>query len=541
MIQGEIKRALSEAIKKAYPEIDLGEIRVERTKDPGFGDFTTNASMRIASALKTDPLVISKNIVANIQGDLFNSEVASGFINFRLAEDYFQKQLEKILKEKNNYGSSNILAKKKIQVEFISANPTGPLHLGNGRGGFGGDVIANVLTRLGAKVEREYYVNDAGTQIKTLGESALVAAGLKKDTGELYRGEWIDKWVKGKKTKLIKMADKPEDIGEILAAEILTKYIKPTIKDMKINFDVWFSEKSLEKEGLLEKTIKDFESKGLIYEEEGAKWFRATRYGDTNDHVLMRSDGVPAYYLGDVAYHRNKFIARKFNKVINIWGADHHGHVERVLAAVRAMGQAGKLDIIITQLVRLVKDGVEFKMSKRKGNFVTMDDLFELIGGPKKEASDVARFFFLSRAFNTHMDFDLDLASEHSEKNPVFYVKYAHARICGILRKAKDIKKGKTDLNLLTNEKEIELIKELSLLPEILIAIAADRTYPIHHLAFYSRSIAQKFHSFYDACKVIDEGNPELTKARLKLVEATQIVLAIVMKDLIGIDAPDRM
>lgn len=541
MIQGEIKRALSRAIKKAYPDIDLQDIKVERTKDPAFGDYSTNVSLRIASALKTDPLVISKNITSFISSDYFTAEVASGFINFRLADDYYQKQLTRILKEGRKFGTSDILGKKKIQVEFVSANPTGPLHLGNGRGGFGGDVIANVLTRLGAKVEREYYVNDAGTQIKTLGESALSAAGLIKDSGEGYKGEYIDKWVKGKKTELKTMIGSPQKIGEKLAKEILEKEIKPTIRDMKIKFDVWFSEKSLEKNGLLNKTIQEFEKKKLIYEEERAKWFKATEFGDTNDHVLVRSDGVAAYYLGDVAYHHNKFIERRFDRVINIWGADHHGHVERVQAAVKAMGQGGKLDIIITQLVRLVKNGNEFKMSKRKGTFVSMNDLFELIGGPKKEASDVARFFFLSRAFNTHMDFDLDLAREHSEKNPVFYVKYAHARISGILRKATQINTSKADLSLLSDEKEIELIKELSKLPEILIAIAADKTYPVHHLTFYARSISQKFHSFYDACKVVDEENIPLTKARIKLVSATQIVLKVVMEDLIGIEAPDRM
>lgn len=548
MIQGEIKRALSGAIKKAYPDVDLGEIVVERTKDPAFGDYSTNVSLRIASALKTDPLVISNKIVSHIKSDLFTPEIASGFINFRLAEDYFQKQLTKILKEKENYASSKILAKKKIQVEFISANPTGPLHLGHGRGAFGGDVIANVLTKLGAKVEREYYVNDAGTQIKTLGESALLSAKLTKDTGELYKGEWIDDWVIKNKDFVKKESLNTKKIGQKLATEIMTKHIKPTIKKMKISFDNYFTERSLETSGSLKKTLDDFESMGLVYEEEKAKWFRATKFGDNNDHVLLRSDGVPAYYLGDIAYHRNKLINRKFDKVINVWGADHHGHVERVQAAVSAFGQAGKLDIVITQLVRLVKAGEEFKMSKRKGNFVTMDDLFELIAGQKnvtpkkiKEASDVARFFFLSRAFNTHMDFDLDLAKEQSEKNPVFYVKYAHARIAGILRNATKIDQAKADLALLGHVNEIELIKELSKLPEILIAIAADRSYPVHHLTFYARSVAQKFHSFYGACKVIDPENKEMTKARLKLVAATKIVLTIVMEDLIGIDAPDRM
>lgn len=541
MIQGEIKRALVGAIRKAYPEVDPGDVKVERTKDPRFGDYSTNISLRIAPSLRKDPLVISKEIVKNIESDLFGVEVASGFINFRLVEDYYQKQLKKILAEKEKYGSSKILAGKKIQVEFISANPTGPLHIGNGRGGFGGDVIANVLSHLGARIEREYYVNDAGTQIRTLGESALAAAGLTEDTGELYRGEWIDKWAKGKKTELKKLKDDPEKIGLRFSREILNKEIKPTVGEMKIGFDSWFSERDLEKKGLLERTRKDFQKKDLLYIEDGAEWFRSSTFGDSSDHVFLRSDGTPSYYLGDVAYHRDKMIGRRFNKVINVWGADHHGHVERLQAAVRAMGKAGQLDIIITQLVRLIKDGKEYRMSKRKGNFVTIDDLFNLIGGSRKEASDTARFFFLSRAFNTHMDFDLTLAREHSEKNPVFYVKYAHARICGILRKAPKTGPKKVDLSLLSHEREVELIKELSKLPEILIAIAADRTYPVHHLTFYSRSVAQKFHAFYDVCRVIDVGDKELETARLRLVEATRIVLETIIKRLLGIDAPSKM
>jgi arginyl-tRNA synthetase len=394
---------------------------------------------------------------------------------------------------------------------------------------------------LGAKVEREYYVNDAGTQIEVLGESVLLAAGLVDDTGELYKGEWIDRWVVGKKTELKKLKDEPAKIGLKFSAEILTKYIKPTINDMGIKFDVWFSERSLQKMGLIQKTLDIFQKKNLLYEEEGARWFRASKFGDANDHVFVRSDGNPAYFLGDVAYHRNKFVDRKFSRVIDVWGADHHGHVERTQAAMRALNQGGKLDVVITQLVRLIKDGKEYKMSKRKGNFVTMDDLFGLIGGSKREASDVARFFFLSRAFNTHMDFDLNLAREHSEKNPVFYVKYAHARLCGILEKANIPTSSKINLDLLNHEKEIDLIKELIKLPELLIAIAADRTYPVHHLTFYARSLAQKFHAFYDACKVIDEKNKELTGARLALVRASKIVLSVVMEDLIGIEAPEKM
>ncbi len=541
MVQGEIKRALVTAIKKAYPSIEIKDIKIERTKDLRFGDYTTNICLKIASTLSEDAYIISEEVVKGIRSSSFSAEAVSGFINFKLADDYYQRQITKILTEKDNYAKQNILKGKKIQVEYLSANPTGPFHLGNARGGYTGDPIANVVERLGAKVEREYYLNDAGAQIETLGKSALLAAGLIPEEEDLYCGNYIEKWIKGKKGELKKNIDNPYKIGQKFARDILTSIIKPTAKDMKIKFDTFYSEKNLKTVGAIEKTLKDFEKKDLIYEEEGAKWFKASEFGDNNDHVVMRSDGTHSYYLADIAYHRNKFVERKYDKVINTMGADHHSHVARTQAAVKALGHGGKLDVVLTQFVRLIKGGKEYKMSKRKGTYVSIDDLFELIGGSKSEASDVVRFFFLSRDTNTHMDFDLDLAKEHSEKNPVFYVKYAYARISGILKKAGIVSTRGIDLSLLTHEKEMELIKELIKLPEILIAIAADRTYPVHHLTFYARSIAQKFHSFYDACRVIDKENPKLTKSRLALVKATQIVLSIVMKDLIGIDAPERM
>lgn len=541
MVQGEIKRALIAAIKKAYPSIKIRDIKVERTKDPRFGDFTTNICLKIASTLTEDPYVISENVTKCMSSSSFTTEAVSGFINFKLAEDYYQKQITRILSEKNNYAKQDILKNKKIQVEYLSANPTGPLQLGNTRGGFTGDCIANVIERLGAKLEREYYLNDAGNQVVTLGKAALFAAGLIPEEDDLYKGDYVDKWVKGKKTELKKNINDPYKIGQKFSSDIVKDIIKPTISDMKMKFDSFYSEKSLEKDGSIEKTLKDFEKRGLIYEEEGAKWFRAKDFGDNNDHVVTRSDGTHAYYLADIAYHRNKFVDRKFDKVINVMGADHHSHAARTQAAVKAIGHGGKLDVILTQFVRLIRDGKEYKMSKRKGTYVSIDDLFTLIGGPKSEASDIVRFFFLSRDTNTHMDFDLDLAKEQSEKNPVFYVKYAYARISGILRKAGNFNTRGLDLSLLTHEKEMQLIKELIKLPELLIAIAADRSYPIHHLTFYSRSLAQKFHSFYDACQVIDKDNPKLTKARLALVKSTQIVLGVVMKELIGIDTPERM
>jgi len=280
--------------------------------------------------------------------------------------------------------------------------------------------------------------------------------------------------------------------------------------------------------------------KKYTYEKEGALWMRTTKFGDDKDRVLIKSDGENTYFANDVAYHFNKLYKRGFNKIIDIWGADHHGYIGRMKAAVEAMDCPNSLDIIIVQMVRLIKDGKEVRMSKRKGTYATIDELIDLIG-TGREASDVARFFFLSRAFNTHMDFDLDLAKDQSEKNPVYYVKYAYARLSGILRNAKELKLPKADLSKLSNPKEIELIKTLKKLENLPEKIINSKDYPVHELTFYAREIANKFHAFYDKCRVIDEKNLELTSARIKLVEATKIVLSIVMKDLIGIDTPEKM
>jgi arginyl-tRNA synthetase len=317
--------------------------------------------------------------------------------------------------------------------------------------------------------------------------------------------------------------------------------IKPAVEKMDIKFDQWFSEKTLIDSGEVEEALNKFKENGLTKEEDGALWFKTTEFGDDKDRVLVKSDGEKTYFANDTAYHWDKFAKRKFDKVVNFWGADHQGYVSRLQAAVTAMGFGGKLDIVIMQLVRLIKDNKEFKMSKRKGTYVTMDDLLELIGGSTKEASDVARFFFLMRSFSTHMDFDLDLASEHSEKNPVFYVKYAFARLSGILNNAKKLKLPEADLARLVEPEEIELIDQLSQLQSVVASILMFDEYPVHYLPFYAIETARKFHTFYDKCRVIDEDNLELTAARLKLVEAARIVLKIVMEDLIGIEAPERM
>jgi arginyl-tRNA synthetase len=549
MFKEELKEIILKAIKAVFPEAEIEEIeiQVEHSKISEY-DYSSNVGFILAKKLGQSPDKITEALFDY----LFNNwptkldqigyaPSVSGYLNFKLREKFYAEELKKILREKDHYGDSKILDGQKIQVEFISANPTGPLTLANGRGGFGGDALANVLTKAGAKVEREYLVNDGGNQVRVLGEAILVAAGLRPDSEDVYHGEYLAEWVEKNREQVEKLKDKPQDLGTLAADDILANLIKPAVVEMKIGFDNWFSERKLIESGEVDQALADFKKKGLTYEEDNALWFKTTQYNDDKDRVLKKADGENTYFANDAAYHWDKFYERKFDRVINLWGADHHGYVGRMMAAVEAMGYKNQLEVIIMQLVRLIQDGQEVRMSKRKGNYITMKDLFIMIGGPTEEASDVARFFFLSRAFNTHMDFDLNLAREHSEKNPVFYVKYAYARISGILRNAKNFTFETHDSSLLADESELALIKELTRITEIVESVATDKSYPIHFLTFYAQDIATKFHSFYDKCRVIDETDLELTAARLKLVEATQIVLGIVMRDLIGIDTPEKM
>ncbi|MBU3901627.1 arginine--tRNA ligase, partial [Patescibacteria group bacterium] len=481
---------------------------------------------------------------------------APGFINFTLSEDFLRGQVAEILKAKENYGALEIGKGGKVQVEFISANPTGPLTLGNGRGGFFGDVLANVLARAGYQVQRAYYLNDGGFQVEALGHSVL------KDEQAQYKGHYVDSlseeladWLKSNKD--------PKIVGQKAAEYIFKNLIKPTIEDrMKIKFDAWVSEQAIHDSGLTEKILQLFKDKELTYEEGGATWFDSTKFGDDKDRVLVTSLKIDrgqsaTYLLPDIAHHYKKFLEDKFDKVIDVWGADHHGYIARLQAAGKVLGlwDEKNLEIIIMQMVRLFSGGQEIKMSKRLGTYITLDELLAEI------SLDAARFFFLTRAPDTHMDFDMDLAKEQSDKNPVYYVQYAHARICSILRKASqgplplpegEIKRGwEHNLSLLTHPSELALIKQLIRLPEIIADTARD--YQVHRLPQYSLDLVRSFHKFYEDCRVlptlnraegsglgIDENNKDLTDARLALCEATRIVLKNTL-DLMGISAPEKM
>ncbi len=527
-----IKILLSEAVLQAkeaqkWGDFDLPEIAVDYAKNEQFGDYTSNVAMVLAKKIGKNPLAIAEEIKKNIHQDDDNQifekiEVAApGYVNFYLSKKYLQNVIREINGQKENFGNSQIGRGSKVNNEFISANPTGPLHLGNGRGGFYGDALANVLRKAGFAVTNEYYVNDAGGQVEKLGHSVL------KDAEAVYAGEYIDQL----NAKYGKMTDVKE-VGQLAAAEILENIIKKTAKEkMQVVFDGWVSEKKLYDDGFVDNAINILKEKNLTYEAEGALWLKTTEFGDDKDRVLVKADGEKTYFASDCGYILNK-IERGFDRIIESWGADHHGYIARFAAAAKALGFSGELRFIIVQLVRLVKDGKETKMSKRAGNVVYLDDLIEEIG------HDVTRFFFLMYSPDTHMNFDLGLAKERSQKNPVFYVQYAHARICSILSKAGDANPESEGLSMLVDEKELSLLKELNKFPELVEEIS--KSYEVHKLPHYALKLADKFHSFYDACRVIDEENPALSGARLKLVNAVKIVLSETLR-LIGVSAPDKM
>lgn len=509
---------------------DLPEIRVERPKDEQFGEYSTNVALVLSKLAKKSPMEIAELL----KGRLFDGaqsennsfqkiEVAQpGYLNFYLSQKEIISVVEKILKEEREYGNSTLGSGAKVNNEFISANPTGPLTVGNGRGGFYADSLSRVMKKAGYEVTNEYYVNDAGEQVMKLGHSVL------KDSEAVYGGEYIEE-----------LHEKFAAIGEVratgeAAAEyVLDQMIKQSVTEkMQIHFDVWTSEKKIIEDGFVEKAIALLKEKELTFEQEGALWLRTTEFGDDKDRVLVKSDGTKTYFASDAGYILQK-MDRGFVVFIETWGADHHGYIARFKAVAQALGFTGDIRFLIVQLVKVVKDGVEVRMSKRAGNVVTIDELIEKVG------HDVARFFFLMYAPETHMNFDLGLAEERSQKNPVYYVQYAHARLSSILRKAEEegVAAG-GDLSLLIHAKERELIRELMFFPELVETVATD--FSVHKLPQYAMKLSDKFHSFYDACRVIDAEAKELTAARLQLVQATKIVLAETLA-LMGISASERM
>jgi arginyl-tRNA synthetase len=550
-VQSKLKQEIKAAVIKANlaSEDQIPDVILEIPKEKAFGDYSTNMAMQLTRVAKKAPRLIAEELIAQIDPSkafIEKIELAGpGFINFYMNNSYLPDLIPSILEAGEKYGETSVGNHQKIQVEFVSANPTGDLHLGHARGAAVGDSLCNVLAKAGYDVSREYYINDAGNQINNLAVSVearyFQALGLEKEMPESgYHGadiigigkklaeEFGDQYVK---------ADEKErfDFFREYSLKIEMAKLKKDLEDFRVGFDVWFSETSLYQNGKIDEALIALRKTGYIFEEEGATWLRSTEFGDDKDRVLIKNDGSYTYLTPDIAYHKDK-LDRGFEKLINIWGADHHGYIPRMKAAIQALGyDRDALEVEIIQLVHLYKDGEKMKMSKRTGKAVTMRDLVDEVG------LDAVRYFFAMRSSDTHMDFDLDLAVSESNENPVFYAQYAHARISSILRQG--VEQGiqidsNADFTLIQAEKEVDLLKKLGEFPQV-VSEAAEKRMP-HRITNYIFELASTFHSFYNAEKVLDSDNLERTKARLALIKTVQITLKNAFA-LIGVSAPEKM
>ncbi|AXI01074.1 arginine--tRNA ligase [Sporosarcina sp. PTS2304] len=549
-IQHEIKEALKQAIEKAglVAGADLPEIKLESPKNKENGDYAANIAMQLTKLAKKPPRAIAEAILEHLDKTdtaIETIEIAGpGFLNIRVKSDSLADVVKSILTQGENYGRSESGQHQKIQVEFVSANPTGDLHLGHARGASLGDSLCNILDKAGYDVSREYYINDAGNQINNLARSIEVryfeALGLEKEMPEDgYRGSDI---ITIGKNLVEQYGDKYVNVTEeerlaffrAHGLQIELDKLKHDLANFRVHFDNWFSETSLYNNGKIEVALNKLRENGHVFEEGGATWFRSTTFGDDKDRVLIKQDGSFTYLTPDIAYHEDK-LARGFDKLINIWGADHHGYIPRMKAAIQALGyDRDTLEVEVAQMVQLYKDGEKFKMSKRTGKAVTLRELVEEVG------LDAVRYFFAMRSGDAQMDFDLDLAVSKSNENPVYYAQYAHARICSILRQAEEqnMHASTDNLTLLQDEKELELLKKLGDFPR-LVSDAARLRAP-HRVTTYIQELAASFHSFYNANKVLDPENNELSEARLALITATRTTIANALK-LVGVEAPERM
>ena len=552
MLKQTITELLTQAIIQAQnagklPAVTLPEIVVEQPQNPEHGDYASSISLKLARAVGIKPLTIAADVASFIAA---SPEIASvtvappGFINFTLKNDWLIRQLDSVSKAGEAYGNIGLGQGKRIQIEFVSINPTGPIHVGHGRGAVLGSTLCNVMTAAGYDVVKEYYFNDSGSQMNAFRNSlwARYQQGLGKKVEmptEGYMGTYmIDLAAEIIEEQGDRFLTTPETEGFDRLGQLgLVKILAGTREDLKklrVEYDVWYSEKTLYENGQFDKAMKLLRESGYIAEKEGATWFVSTALGEDKDNVVIRSTGSPTYFGADIAYHYNKFIERKFDKVINIWGADHMGHVSRMKAVVSALGIAPeRLEIIIHQMVTLRRGGEIVKISKRSGDLVTLRELLEEVG------TDACRFFFLSRTADSQMDFDLELAKKQSSDNPVYYVQYAHARIASILKLAQErgVDNLDGDVSLLTAEPELTLIRKMLLLPEIVETIAL--TLEPHHLTYYAQELATVFHAFYKNCRVVTD-DVALTGARLKLVKAAKTVLGRTLR-LMGMTAPDSM
>ncbi len=542
----DIRNAIEESIKSIGIEIPFLELEVPRVAE--HGDLSTPVAMTLARQLKRHPREIASDIVKKLSElDCFDKvEIAGpGFINFTFKRDFLIDQIEALIKAPSEYLHKDIGKGRKIQIEFVSANPTGPLHLGHGRGAAVGASLSNLLQRAGFEVEKEFYINDAGRQVLLLGESifARYMEMLRKEYAfpeDGYQGDYI-------KDLAQEILDRDGEIyadrGFDEAAEVFVRFgvrrmleeIKRDLEDFGVFFDRWQSEKALYDEGIVERCLKELKEREMLYEKDGAMWFRATAFGDDKDRVVIKSDGSYTYFASDIGYHWFK-VQRGFDELINIWGADHHGYIPRIKAVIRALGQSDeKLSVLLVQMVNLLRGGKPIQMSKRKGEFVTLREVMEEVG------ADTTKFIFLTRRPDSHLDFDIEIAKRESSENPVYYIQYAYARINSIFRKSREQGisnlKDATHLNLLDKTEEIGIMKKLAFYP--LMFEGAVRAREPHRITFYLQELASLFHSYYNSHRVLGT-DPVITSARLALCSAVKEVLDEGLS-ILGVSAPERM
>ncbi|MDD5773732.1 MAG: arginine--tRNA ligase [bacterium] len=560
-IKEELSRKIRDAAGKYILELKLDltvmpHINLESPKDKAHGDFASNIALQLSKQLKLAPRIIAEAIIKYFDPDcswIKKKEIAGpGFINFYLHDSWLFEIIPEVIKQKKKYGSSDIGKNQKVMVEFVSANPTGPLHVGHGRGAVVGDVIANIMEFAGFSVTREFYINDTGNQMELLGLSAwiryqeLLGEEIKfPDNG--YKGDYIKDIAKqffAKYKDNYKRGAKEEYPGKTnikifskFTGNYILKNIKEDLNIFGVKFDNWFTEKSLHESGQVKSAIEELRQKGYIYEQDGAQWFKSTVFGDDKDRVVITKENKTTYFAADIAYHRNKY-ERGFDKLIDIWGADHHGYIKRVKAVVEAFGHPyDSLDIIMIQLVSLMRNGVPVSMSKRDAEFVTLKEIIDEVG------SDVSRFFFLMRSCDSDLEFDLELAKKESMENPVYYIQYAYARISSIFRemenqKIKLVPLSKIDFNELKEEHETELVKKLACFPGLLVQCAA--AHEPHHLTKYLQELAGIFHGYYKKHKVLLPDQKGKMQARLYLVKSVKQVIENGL-ELMGVSLPEKM
>ncbi len=554
-----LNNALKNSVSKLCDNIETEfnfNFNFERPKHEGQGDRATNAAMKLTKILKSSPKNIAENLINNLNSDesiknfINKIEIAGpGFVNLFLSGNFYAEVVRDILKQSSNYGAVNLGNNKKVQVEFVSANPTGPLHVGHGRGAAVGDSVARILEFTGWNVQREYYINDAGLQMENLGKStqARYFELLGKKNFELpengYKGEYLYKIaqdiinINGDKFINIDPAESLEYFKNY-AGGVILEGIKKDLEEFRVKFDNYFNESIVHKNGLVKNLLEELKNKNYAYEQDGALWFRSQDFGDDKDRVLIRANGVTTYFASDVGYFYDKFKVRNFDWVIDVWGADHHGYITRVKAAISAIGKnPDDLDILLIQLVNLIRDGKSVNMSTRSGEFIELRSVLDEVG------TDATRYFFLMRRSDSQLDFDLDLAREQSSNNPVYYIQYAHARISGIMREFERRNKNNIDLNIIPaeifyNKDARNLADALSFFPDEIKNASSELAPQV--ITSYVLNLAGIFHGFYNTNRILDEPDEKISVGRLNLIRAAQNVIKICL-NLLGVNAPDRM